>query len=131
MVYDESGVEYVIKRIAYAVSNGRYRIAINENRKKNAVFLEMYRELMPETENILMSLTTKDYVQTVQNRKIGFEDERLHIFGPKVPLTKFSEDLEEDIVIYIKVNIIEKAINDFVIVVSFHEAEHSMNYPFK
>ena len=78
-----------------------------------------------------MNLTVNDFISTVQNVKAGFENEQLHIFGPKLNQIRPTENFAKDIVVYIKVNIIEKNINDYVIVVSFHEAEHEMDYPFQ
>jgi len=42
-----------------------------------------------------------------------------------------AKDEYKDVEIYVKVNIIERKIDDFVIVVSIHEAEHPVSYAFK
>jgi hypothetical protein len=41
------------------------------------------------------------------------------------------EDEEKTVSLYIKINIIERSIDDYVIVVSFHEAEREMTYLFR
>ena len=39
MAYDESDVNKILQRIVYAVSHGRYKVAINKNRQKNSDFI--------------------------------------------------------------------------------------------
>jgi hypothetical protein len=130
MAYIWAKIERILVRIADAVEKNKYRLAINENREKNQAFLDLYGINGYMIKKILTELDVKDFSETVQNHKPGYEDEELYIFGPKVMLRVIGEESEREVVVYIKVNIIELKIDDFLVVVSFHEAEKEMEYAF-
>jgi len=130
MEYNRASIEQIVKRIVYAVNRGNYKIEQNENRQKNVEFIAQYGISKKQIESILTTLKVEDYSEYVQNVKPGFEDEKLHIFGPVVKLISEGEEIEKDVTIYLKTNIIERAIDDFAVIVSFHEAQQKIKYAF-
>ena len=80
------------------------------------------------SKDILLSLQPEDFSEVVNNEHIGYEYERLYIFGKKVLLIERFGEAEKDVSLYIKFNKMEDA---FVIVISFHEEEYPLHYPFR
>ena len=112
MAYKREDIEKIVKRITYSVGHNNYRLELNENRQKNFDFVNKYGLSKNEIESILCGLNVEDYSETVQNVKPGFESERLHIFGTTKKLIPEGDELENNVVIYIKINIIERTIDD-------------------
>ena len=130
MGHSRDSINRVVKRIIYAVSHDCYTIELNENRQKNIDFLANYGIKSDQLRSMLQELKVEDYCSAVNNLKTGFEDEILYIFGPRYNLFPAGEETPEEIIVYLKINIIENSI-DYVVVVSFHKAEQPMNYAFK
>ena len=131
MEYSKEDIERIVQRIAFAVNRNDYTVETNENRQKNNDFRDKYGIKSEWLKNALLDLRVDDFSATVQNVKPGYEDEKLHIFGPKYQLYQAGEESAEEVVAYVKVNIIGRSIDDYVVVVSFHEAEQAMDYAFK
>ena len=131
MEYSKEDIERIVQRIAFAVNRNDYTVETNENRQKNNDFRDKYGIKSEWLKNALLDLRVDDFSATVQNVKPGYEDEKLYIFGPKYQLYQAGEESAEEVVAYVKVNIIERSIDDYVVVVSFHEAEQAMDYAFK
>jgi len=129
--YSKEDIERIVQRIAFAVNRNDYTVETNENRQKNNDFRDKYGIKSEWLKNALLDLRVDDFSATVQNVKPGYEDEKLYIFGPKYQLYQAGEESAEEVVAYVKVNIIERSIDDYVVVVSFHEAEQAMDYAFK
>ena len=70
---------------------------------------------------IIYNLTPMDFSEAVRNRKPQYADEILYIFGKEVKLLERYGDAEKEIELYIK---FKKESNDYVIVISFHEAKY-------
>lgn len=121
-------IEAYLFEIKDAVRMGRYRIDRNKKRQDN---LDLFLEFVL-TENmardILLSLTPSDFSQILQNEHIGYEQERLYVFGKDVTLLKRAGSGERKVSLYIKMN---KLPQDFVIIISFHEQKHPLHYYFK
>jgi hypothetical protein len=81
--------------------------------------------------DILVELKSEDFCDVVQNAKQGYEHEKLYIFCPQVDLYEAGANDISRINIYIKINIIENAIDDYVVVISFHEAEYPVSHMFE
>jgi len=80
--------------------------------------------------SILLQLTAQDFSHSLQNTKIGFEYETLYVFVPQVQL--FNADGEEETVgIYTKFNIIDLAIGNRTVVISFHKPNKPVDYLFR
>ena len=79
--------------------------------------------MLPEEEikKIIYSLTPLDFSEAVKNRKKRFANEILYVLGKNVNLIERDSGQEKEIELYIKFN---KEIDNYVIVISFHEAKH-------
>lgn len=117
-----------LEDIKQSVRAGRYRIALNENRRDNLQLRVDYVISSDDVRNILLSLETDDFSEKRQNEHAGYENEWLYIFGKAVPLIERFGTGEKTVPLYIKFN---KLRNLFVIVISFHEQKHPLFYPFK
>lgn len=74
-----------------------------------------------DAKKIIYNLTPMDFSEAVRNRKPQYADEILYIFGKEVKLLERYGDAEKEIELYIK---FKKESNDYVIVISFHEAKY-------
>mgnify|MGYP004448804221 FL=1 len=77
--------------------------------------------------DIILGLQVEHFSSKTQNRKKGYEHEVLYIFGRKIPLLERFGTNEVQVPLYIKFN---KLPDCYVIVVSFHEPNYEMRYPF-
>lgn len=114
-------IEEYLSIVRQAVREDRYEIERNENREENLKLSWQY--ILPEEEikKIIYSLTPLDFSEAVKNRKKRFANEILYVFGKNVNLIERDSGQEKEIELYIKFN---KEINNYVIVISFHEARH-------
>lgn len=114
-------IEEYLSIVRQAVREDRYEIERNENREENLKLSWQY--ILPEEEikKIIYSLTPLDFSEAVKNRKKRFANEIPYVFGKNVNLIERDSGQEKEIELYIKFN---KEINNYVIVISFHEARH-------
>lgn len=114
-------IEEYLSIVRQAVREDRYEIERNENREENLKLSWQY--ILPEEEikKIIYSLTPLDFSEAVKNRKKRFANEILYVFWKNVNLIERDSGQEKEIELYIKFN---KEINNYVIVISFHEARH-------
>lgn len=114
-------IEEYLSIVRQAVREDRYEIERNENREEN--FKLSWQYMLPEEEikKIIYSLTPLDFLEAVKNRKKRFANEILYVFGKNVNLIERDSGQEKEIELYIKFN---KEIDNYVIVISFHEAKH-------
>lgn len=114
-------IEEYLSMVRQAVREDRYEIERNENREENLKLSWQY--ILPEEEikKIIYSLTPLDFSEAVKNRKKRFANEILYVFGKNVNLIERDSGQEKEIELYIKFN---KEIDNYVIVISFHEAKH-------
>ena len=114
-------IEEYFSMVRQAVREDRYEIERNENREENLKLSWQY--ILPEEEikKIIYSLTPLDFSEAVKNRKKRFANEILYVFGKNVNLIERDSGQEKEIELYIKFN---KEIDNYVIVISFHEAKH-------
>ncbi|MEE0577990.1 MAG: hypothetical protein UC204_03615 [Faecalibacterium sp.] len=114
-------IEEYLSIVRQAVREDRYEIERNENREEN--FKLSWQYMLPEEEikKIIYSLTPLDFSEAVKNRKKRFANEILYVFGKNVNLIERDSGQEKEIELYIKFN---KEIDNYVIVISFHEAKH-------
>lgn len=92
-------IEEYLSIVRQAVREDRYEIERNENREENLKLSWQYMLPEEEIKKIIYSLTPLDFSEAVKNRKKRFANEILYVFGKNV-------------------------IDNYVIVISFHEAKH-------
>lgn len=114
-------IEEYLSIVRQAVREGRYEIERNENREENLKLSWQYMLPEEEIKKIIYSLTPLDFSEAVKNRKKRFANEILYVFGKNVNLIERDSGQEKEIELYIKFN---KEIDNYVIVISFHEAKH-------
>ena len=121
-------IQEYLKEVQNSVKKGRYRIDTNSKRQKNRILYTDYVIDEKLSKEILLSLGPHDFSEIVNNEHKGFEHEHLYIFGKKVRLLERFGNSEKQVSLYIKFNKLENA---FVIVISFHEEEYPLDYPFR
>lgn len=114
-------IEEYLSIVRQAVREDRYEIERNENREENLKLSWQYMLPEEEIKKIIYSLTPLDFSEAVKNRKKRFANEILYVFGKNVNLIERDSGREKEIELYIKFN---KEIDNYVIVISFHEAKH-------
>lgn len=114
-------VEEYLSNVKKAVKEGRYEIERNANREANSMLFRNYLISEENAKKIIYNLTPMDFSEAVRNRKPQYADEILYIFGKEVKLLERYGDAEKEIELYIK---FKKESNDYVIVISFHEAKY-------
>lgn len=114
-------IEEYLSIVRQAVREGRYEIERNENREENLKLSWQYMLPEEEIKKIIYSLTPLDFSEAVKNRKKRFANEILYVLGKNVNLIERDSGQEKEIELYIKFN---KEIDNYVIVISFHEAKH-------
>ena len=114
-------IEEYLSIVRQAVREDRYEIERNENREENLKLSWQYMLPEEEMKKIIYSLTPLDFSEAVKNRKKRFANEILYVFGKNVNLIERDSGQEKEIELYIKFN---KEIDNYVIVISFHEAKH-------
>lgn len=114
-------IEEYLSIVRQAVREDRYEIERNENREENLKLSWQYMLPEEEIKKIIYSLTPLDFSEAVKNRKKRFANEILCVFGKNVNLIERDSGQEKEIELYIKFN---KEIDNYVIVISFHEAKY-------
>lgn len=114
-------IEEYLSIVRQAVQEDRYEIERNENREENLKLSWQYMLPEEEIKKIIYSLTPLDFSEAVKNRKKRFANEILYVFGKNVNLIERDSGQEKEIELYIKFN---KEIDNYVIVISFHEAKY-------
>ena len=114
-------IEEYLSIVRQAVREDRYERERNENREENLKLSWQYMLPEEEIKKIIYSLTPLDFSEAVKNRKKRFANEILYVFGKNVNLIERDSGQEKEIELYIKFN---KEIDNYVIVISFHEAKH-------
>lgn len=128
--YTQEEINEVLQTIKNCVVNNQYTIAFNENRQENINFINEYNIRRDKQKNILLQLKTEDFCYTVQNRKIGYEQEILYVFVPQVHLFN-NDDIDEMVDVYTKFNIITQGNGKRTVVISFHRLNKPIEYLFR
>jgi len=120
-------IEQYLSEVREAVSSGRWRIALNERREDNLKLFVDYVIYERDAKEIILNLEAIDFSEILQNEKVGFGHELLYVFGKDVTLLERYGKKEKSVSLYIKFNKLE----NYLIVVSFHEQERPLRYCFK
>lgn len=121
-------IEKYLEDVKEAISTGRYRVEMNENRQDNRDLVLDYIVDEEMRKQILLSLTAMDFSEIRHNTHIGYEHELLYVFGKDVKLLRRFGSGEEQVSLYIKFNKLESR---YIIVISFHKQKYPLNYKFK
>jgi len=121
-------IETYLSEVKDAVTKDRYRISRNARRQDNLNLFLGYVIDEAKAKEILLSLTAGDFSEIRRNEHKGFEHEQLYIFGKDVLLLERTGTEEKTVSLYIKFNKLEDC---FVVVISFHEQKHPLEYYFK
>ena len=125
MNISQEEVEIYINEVKQSVNAGRYQIS---NRNKNQKLFIDYVLSEDKCKEIILSLSTQDFSVAVNNDHPDHPEEILYILGKDVKLIpRFGGDLKI-VALYIKFN---KLPHKYVVVISFHEQDHPLVYPFK
>ncbi len=125
---DKKYIERYLSEVKEAVEKDRYRLARNARRQDNVSLFLDYVIDETKAKEIILSLTAMDFSEILRNEHVGYEHERLYVFGKDVNLLERNGTKEKTVSLYIKFNRLE---NCFVIVISFHEQKYPLTYYFK
>ena len=121
-------IEKYLEDVKEAISVGKYRVEMNENRQDNRDLVMDYIVDEEKRKQILLSLTAMDFSEIRHNTHRGYEHELLYVFGKNVNLLRRFLPGEEQVSLYIKFNKLESR---YVIVISFHKQKYPIKYMFK
>lgn len=125
---DKKDIEQYLFELKEAVGKDRYRIDRNARRQGNINLFLDYIIDEAKAKEIMLNLTVMDFSKVLQNEHVGYEHERLYVFGKDMNLLERNGTKKKAVPLYIKFN---KLKDCFVIVVSFHEQKHPLTYCFK
>ena len=128
MGIDKKDIEQYLFELKEAVGKDRYRIDRNARRQGNINLFLDYIIDEAKAKEIILNLTVMDFSKVLQNVHVGYEHERLYVFGKDVNLLERNGTKAKAVPLYIKFNKLE---NCFVIVISFHEQKYPLTYCFK
>lgn len=121
-------IEIYLNEVKNAIRRNRYRIDRNPKRQSNIDLFFDYIIDESDAKQILLGLEVDDFSGVKQNDHVGYEHEKLYIFGKDVNLIERFGSTEKTVSLYIKFNKLE---NKYVIVISFHEQKYPLSYYFK
>ena len=121
-------IEKYLEEVKKAINAGRYRIEMNDKRQDNQDLFLDYVISEAKREEILLSLTARDFSEIRLNEHKGYEHEMLYVFGKDVNLLRRFGSGEECVSLYIKFNKLE---SKYVIVISFHKQKYPLKYQFE
>lgn len=124
--YTKEDISIVLQRIHDCVKSGKYTISQNDNREENVKFIQEYNLNSEKQRKILMQIEVDDFCHSLKNTKLGFEHEVLYVFCPQIVLFNI-DDVEKQIDLYTKFNILELPIGNRVVVISFHECNKPLD----
>ena len=125
--YSREQIAAILVTIQDCVREGRFIISKNENRQENVDFINEYNLSSRRQKEILLKIEAEDFCHSLQNTKLGFEQEMLYVFCPQVMLFNF-DGIEELVDIYTKFNLIDSDSRKRVVVLSFHKRNKLIDY---
>lgn len=128
MILTIEDIEKYLNEVKKAIHKGKYRLDRNRKRQDNIDLFLNYVIDETKAKEILLSLSAADFSEVLNNEHVGYEHERLYVFGKEVSLWERVGTEKKIVSLYIKFNKLE---NCYVIVISFHEQKHPLRYPFK
>ena len=128
--FTSNDIKEYLSRLRDFVLSDHYIISYNENRQENVDFIEDYKIDSKKEKEILLSLDYEDFCYAVDNKKKGYEHEKLFIFCKEYELDKWGT--LECVEIYIKTNVVDTCReDDYLVVISFHKRNRPITFLFK
>ena len=127
--YTREQITNILAKIHDCIKKGRSYISKNENRQENLDFIREYNLNSRRQKEILLKIKVEDFCHSLINTKAGYEHEVLYVFCPQVRLYNL-DDIEEEVDIYTKFNLIVKESGKRVVVISFHKRNKPIDYLF-
>jgi len=118
-------IKQILEKIKTCITNGKFIISQNENRKENVDFIVDYKLTEIQQKNILLRIKVEDFCHGLQNDKPGLEHEILYVFCPQERLTY--GHITSYIDIYVKFSLVNE---ERVVVISFHQRNFPIDYLF-
>lgn len=128
--YTREDIDKILIKIKECIRNDNYTISMNEKRQENIDFINEYNIRSNKQKAMLLKIQTDDFCYTLNNKKVGYEHEILYVFAPKVDLFG-ADDMQRTLDVYIKINIIDTASGNRVVVISFHPCKKEIEYLFR
>lgn len=128
--YSRKEIVSMLKLVQECIECGAYTISMNANRQENVAFINEYNLCSEKIEEILKNLTVEDFCHTLQNTKVGYEEEVLYVFVPQIRLFEADGEMVE-VDIYIKINILNTSRGKRMVVISFHRRNKPIEYVFR
>lgn len=119
-----------LAQVNQLICKDKFRIDRNKKRPSNVALFDKYLMTEEVAKNILLSLNVEDFSHLLRNEHAGYEHEILYVFGKEIELLQRYEEEKETLELYIKFNKTDVPF-DFLIVISFHVEDYSLNYPLK
>ena len=131
--FKETDIEEYLNIVCILISKGKRTLEITKDhkiRKKNLKFMRKYRLKEKDIDDLMKSLTTKDFCYALEEENIIFSDEKLFVFCKHKKLDSFGISEIVDIYIKLKKHTL-KDDNEIVLYMSFHEMEKDITYLFR
>lgn len=121
-------VEEYLRDAKKLIRDGKYNIELGNKREKNRNLFFEYILDDEKSKEILLSLDVEDFSEITKNVHPRYSYEHLYIFGKDVELVQRFGSKEVIVKLYIKFNKLDQ---NYMIVISFHEQERELIYPFR
>ena len=128
--YTKEQISAVLQKIQECVSSGKYSVAQKEYRAENVALIREYNLTTEKQRRILIQIEIEDFCHSLQNIKPGYEHEVLYVFCSQVILFNL-DDVEKQLDLYTKFNVIDLPTGSRVVVISFHEINKPIDYLFR
>ena len=121
-------VEEVLDKARQLLTAGAFSIS---QREKNNMFMDEYNLTHNKVKQLVLDLKVEDFHAAEYNNNENYDPDNIcYIFVPQVLLSDVMGERKKRNV-YVKFVIVMRKISDTMILISLHEAEHGVNYPFR
>jgi hypothetical protein len=131
--FKEEDIQEYLNIVIKLINEGKRTLNVtknNEIRLKNKKFMRRYSLKEKNIDNLMKSLTTKDFCYAIDEENEEYADVRLFIFCKEEELDHFGTKEAVDVFIKLKIDKLEDG-SDIVLYISFHKRERSITYLFR
>lgn len=125
-----SEITKVLATFKACVTQGNFRVSVNENRQENRDFAADYRLTEKARKDLLLRIQITDFCYKAPNTNSKFPSGSVYIFCPTLKLLNFNA-LEEAVEMYVKFTIQKTVRGEQVVVISLHKRNRPEKYPFR